>query len=662
MRNINNSENIVILFLPETGIYSYLRGLAVLGDAVAKKGGKVFIIRDRGVLLRTPMMAKVRAPANVPLDIKKQINISCEKYLKTVKRKYGFSYINLSDLADKKLFEEIDSLADESTEDLENIVYKDFPVGKVAQYDWALETKNFYFSNLSAEHKLLYLTYIKNTALVVALTDRICKLYKPSLIMTFNEYAQGQAARYGAEINGVARLAITDTTHFNIDASRISIWENTYSSFFYSHCQNWNKFSHLPIAPDYVQECFDDIIFRLFSRGESHIFSKPKHEKPASIFNKLQLDPLKKVIVVYPSSYDERRGMDTIMGVWREGSTSKSAFGSQIEWLSALQQYVSKRDDIQIVVRIHPREGSRQFGFDSEHLKQLKQKFSETTPGFLVVWPDDPISSYDLLELADVCLNAWSSMGYEAARLGIPVLTYASNITYPNDDFIQVASTSEEYFDKLSAIINMKYEWQHLVKAVRFYHWRTFIPSLDLGETVPINFDDDTVWPEAPASMIPVINDILSGKQDLIEYNIKRWKDSLNENSIAEESEAMRQGIRYFLDKIFYPPTPPNNNIVLRFFRRIYNKFLRTWHQISWNRKFPTNKKEYDFNDYKLEYSNDKSLVEEFRQKTEKNKNLRVIIADGLYAVLAHNGKLLRRMSPVVIKLAKLHHESKRSN
>ena len=41
-------------------------------------------------------------------------------------------------------------------------------------------------------------------------------------------------------------------------------------------------------------------------------------------------------------------------------------------------------------------------------------------------------------------------------------------------------------------------------------------------------------------------NDILSGKQDLIEYNINKWKNSLTDNSLAEESGAMRQGVRYF--------------------------------------------------------------------------------------------------------------------
>lgn len=660
IKNINNPDNPVVLFIPEAGIYPYIRGLAVLGDAIIKQGGKVLVTHDIGVMPRSPIMVKNKMPTDASPEQRAKICNKNTKILKDVLSEYKFSLIELSDFADDKLMEEIENLISKESNNLENINYRGFPVGKVAQYDFMLETKFPFSSNLSDKHRALYTVYIKNTALMVAITDRICQKYKPSLLLTFNEYAQSQAVRHAAGTYNVTKMALSYPVHFNIDASNFLIWEYTFSSFFYAHCQNWSEIKDKPIVSRYVKECWKDTVFRLFGAGGSHIFSTQKKLDPIIIFKKLKLDPKRKTIVVYSSSRDERPGLDTIMKVWGEDPKIIDAFPSQIDWLSMLRDYASKRDDVQIVARIHPREGKRQFGFDSEHLKQLRDKFPENTSNFIIVWPDDPISSYDLMELADVCLVAWSSMGHEAARLGIPVLSYASNMTYPHDDFIQVATTPEEYKIKLDAMIHMRYTWQHLLKAVRFYHWRTFIPSLDLGETVPVDFDDDTIWPEAPKSMIPVINDILSGKQDLIEYNIKKWKNSLNENSLDDESEAMRQGIRYFLDKVFYPPTAGRNNSFLKLYDRILYKLTRIWHRLSRNRKFPTKKKRYSFIDYRLEYSTDLSRAEECRQRTEKDKNLRIIIEDGLYATLANNGKLLRRMSPMVARLTKLHEESKR--
>ena len=244
------------------------------------------------------------------------------------------------------------------------------------------------------------------------------------------------------------------------------------------------------------------------------------------------------------------------MKIWGEDPHIVDAFPDQISWLQMLCEYASRRDDIQIVVRIHPREGKRGAGFDSEHLQKLKATFTENTSNFIIIWPDEPISSYDLMELADVCLVAWSLMGQEAARLGIPVLSFTGNMFYPDDDFMQVATTREEYEKRLTTMIAVGYTWEYLIKAVRFYHWRIFIPGLDLSETVPLTFDDNAVWPQVPESKIEVINDILSGKQDLLRYNIRSWQEQLGNDSLQEESRAMREGIRRFIDKVFYPPYP----------------------------------------------------------------------------------------------------------
>lgn len=661
MNNANLLKNSVVLFVPEAGIYPYIRGLAVLGDAIKKQGGEVFITHDTGQMLRSPIVAMKRLSAKMSEKEKTKINKVNNKIFKNAQKKYKFAAIELSDLVDNKLMAEINDLDKVPDNSLENINFKGFPVGKIAQYDFMLETKSSYSSKVSEEQKVLYLAYIKNTALAVAMTDNICKRYKPSLFLTFNEYAQGQAVRYGAEINNVSRMALTYPVHFNINTSRFLIWKPTYSSFFYSHCQKWNSMQDVPINSQLVKECWNDNVFRLFGVGGSHIFSTKKGGDPMIIFNRLKLNPNKKVIVVYTSSHDERLGADTIKKVWGEGPFNTNAFSNQIEWLSVLHDYVAKREDIQIVVRVHPREGARQFGFDSEHLKQLKKEFSENTPNFIMIWPDDPISSYDLMELANICLAAWSSVGHEAARLGIPVLSYAGNLTYPNADFIQVATTPEEYKRKLDSIINFEFNWKHLVKAVRFYHWRTFIPSLDLSETVPSDFDDNSVWPEAPSSKVSIINDILSGKQNLIEYNIKQWQDSLPANAEFKENEAMRQGIRYFIDKIFYPPATHGKSIdrLLYIIGKVWRKYLRRYWYKFIIRKNPLIKKSsYAFTDYTLEFTTKISQLEKLRQKTKKDKKLRIIIADGLYAILIHKGKTLRRMSPMVVRLAKLYNDS----
>lgn len=656
MNNINNPDKPVILFIPETGIYPFTRGLSVLGDVVMKKGGKVFITHDTGQMIRSPLLAKNRTPLDISSSKKKSIYKTNEKYFKIARKKYNFSSIELSEIMDSKMMKEIDALASNKNEDLENIQFRGFPVGKIAGYDFILETKFPYSAKLSKEHKSLYLTYIKNTALTIAITDRICEIYNPSLFITFNEYAQCQAVRYSAKTHNVSRLAMTYPVHFNIDGSRFSIWESTCEYWRYRHCQKWNEVKDFPIKPEHVIACWNDSVFRIHKSG-SHIFSHQNKTDPSVIFEKLGLNPNRKTIVAYTSSQDERGSVEIAMKIWKEDNHVADAFSNQIEWLDMLSNYASKNSDIQIVVRIHPREGQRQFGFDSKNLEQFKEKLRSKSDNFIIVWPDDPISSYDLLELANVCLVAWSFMGQEAMRLGIPVLSFTGNMFYPDDDFIQVATTREEYKKKLDFIVNMEFTWLHLVKAVRFYHWRIFITSLDLSETVPVSFKDDTVWPEAPSSTIETINNILSGNQDLISYNVEKWRSTINPDSVRCEYDAMRQGIRLFLDKIFYPPLThkERTDTLFHIYKRLKRELVKNFSRLTRKKLYSAKEPYLPFTDYNLEYTTNILDMKEFIQRTKQDKKLRIIVADGLYVILINNGKLLRRMSPLAIRLAKLH-------
>ena len=62
---LKENQPSVVLFIPETGIYPYLRSLSVLGDALAKKGKKVFITRCSGQLPRCSVMDMYQLPVNI---------------------------------------------------------------------------------------------------------------------------------------------------------------------------------------------------------------------------------------------------------------------------------------------------------------------------------------------------------------------------------------------------------------------------------------------------------------------------------------------------------------------------------------------------------------------------------------------------------------------
>lgn len=644
MKSKSEIKKPAILFIPESGIYPFIRGLSILGDAISQQGRKVYITHDTGQMYRSPLMSMYKTPLKKTIFNKIFLSLITNRYFYSAIKKYGFNPIQLSDFVDKQLIRKIDTTVNDAKTNIEDLVYDGFPVGEIAQYDFVLETKFPYSSNLSDYNKALYRLYVKNTILSIIITNRICEKYHPSLFMTFNEYAQCQGVKYSAKRHGVRFMALTYPVHLNIDASRFSVWDSTYQSWRYQHCRNWIKVKNLPILKKDVNECWTDSLFRMYGHG-SHIFSSSKNKDIKNVFEQLKLDRKRKTIVVYTSSQDERITSELTMKIWGEKNPIIDAFSSQVEWLSFLRKYAETRKDIQLVVRIHPREGSRQFGFDSKHLNMLKREFKRKTKNFQIVWPDNPISSYDLLELSDICLVAWSFMGMEAARIGIPVLSYTANMFYPMDRFIQIADNRKEYKKKLDEIINMKYCWEDLVQAVRYYHWRTFIPSLDLSDILPSDYDDDSYWPKVPKSKTKIINNILFGKQDLIENNIKLWKNSLTKKTIFEEAEAMKKGIRRFIFNIFNPPA----NIGLMFrVSRFFNRKIRR------NPLWIPSLGEY-FKDYRLIFTEDKSKMRNFLQMTKKDSGLVVLMANNLEALFIFKGKIKKRISPLAVRLAKLH-------
>jgi len=349
--------------------------------------------------------------------------------------------------------------------------------------------------------------------------------------------------------------------------------------------------------------------------------------------------------VVYTSSLDERYGLDSSLNLWNAHPGRKDAFDSQIEWLEALQAFAASRDDLQIVVRVHPREGTKKRTGISEHLTQMKSAFAEPMQDVIIVWPDDPASSYDLMELADVVLVAWSSMGLESFRVGVPVLSWAGNMYYVDSDCVRVATTKEDYFVTLDKMLNQNPTFEQLREGVRYYHWRTFIPCIDMSETVDSNPYLTSYWPKAPDAQIGIIQDILHGKaSDSIAYNTQQWKAALTEQSQDSEKKAITEGIRAFIEVTFAPPQHKSMPLwfkVVRKVVRILTKKNLTWE----NRALP---QVQNFSHLRLECLRGTQGDSELCRRTRNDKNLRVLVSNGSENTYYRHGIRLHRTSKLI--------------
>jgi Capsule polysaccharide biosynthesis protein len=95
------------------------------------------------------------------------------------------------------------------------------------------------------------------------------------------------------------------------------------------------------------------------------------------------------------------------------------AFESQFDWLARASDAVRGRDDLDLVIRVHPAES--RWGTAQPVEAELASRVGELPQNVHLVRPDEPLSSYGLLAISDLVLSYTTTVGLEAAVRGVPV-------------------------------------------------------------------------------------------------------------------------------------------------------------------------------------------------------------------------------------------------
>jgi hypothetical protein len=252
----------------------------------------------------------------------------------------------------------------------------------------------------------------------------------------------------------------------------------------------------------------------------------------------------RKVLVAYTSSLDELIASGT--GVQALGipiPDRPQPFADQIEWLTALTNYVERSDDLQLVVRIHPREGiNKRESIRSQHYARLRDAFSGSYAHCRFVWPEDRVSSYDLAEAADLIVTSWTTIGLEMARLGAPVLVAFNGaaVAMPCDDFLEWAPRPEEYFEKLRSLLDRPASLETIARAFRWYNLYNLGITVDLTDLIPRS-DFAGLPPFKMPREAAMIEEIMIGGKDVCDINVERLHHQPPGSRTREFAELRRQ-------------------------------------------------------------------------------------------------------------------------
>jgi hypothetical protein len=203
----------------------------------------------------------------------------------------------------------------------------------------------------------------------------------------------------------------------------------------------WRTWKHVPLPRPALKETLAWLKGRRYGRRLSwHAFNKP-HLGGDSIRKQLGLPLDRRLIALFTSSTDETAG----------DPDSQGPYATQEEWIRDVLEWIARRDDTDLVIRVHPNLAGRTgIGRAIDELKFYERLRSEAPVNVKVVLPDEEFNSYGLADEADVGLTFGSAIGLEMAMLGKPIVL-AARAFYEEATQIHRICSTQELGEKLEA-------------------------------------------------------------------------------------------------------------------------------------------------------------------------------------------------------------------
>ncbi len=205
-----------------------------------------------------------------------------------------------------------------------------------------------------------------------------------------------------------------------------------------AHCMSpepfkafWNMWGRVPLTRKSLDAAFQWLIQRRYGANLAWIpFNKTSLTK-SSLKASLNLNRSKRLWALFTSSTDEIAGDPLMQG----------PFESQVAWVQAVVRWVGLRDDVELVIKVHPNLGGNEYiGKSADELQVYQEMKSSIPANVRIVMPEESVSAYSLAEEADVGLTFGSTIGLEMAMLGKPVLVASRALYEHGSEIITVRS------------------------------------------------------------------------------------------------------------------------------------------------------------------------------------------------------------------------------
>jgi len=478
--------------------------------------------------------------------VKKQGCYQCVHQSLQLLGRYGLEAIDLKALLSPEVVLAAKSAWTIPSETLMSFEKDGVALGKMAAVNVALHFKLSDLNCPSAEVELAWRQNLESCLKTYFAVSTVLKRLDVRALVHFNDYSMPLAARMAAKKRGLNAISLTQPGHKGVDRTRVMLQPDIWGITKLFQRDHWPQWRDLALPTERVKEIADDLFVRMRGKG-AHNYSPGKIHDESGVKDRLGLSKGKKTVVAFTSSLDEFTAYRmTYEAVGVPVPPVRMAFHDQIEWLTRLVLHFEGREDAELVVRIHPREGAnRRDGVNSHHLGLLRERFSRKYRNCRFVWPETPVSSYDLMEIADLGLVSWSSTALEMARFGVPVLSSTLDVvSYTSEDFLEFVDTPEGHIERISERLSRPTaSLDAVIGAFRCYNLLGLGTTISLADVVPHSDYYELPDYRTPGEATTIEAIIMKGA-NVLDINRERLKAAQEPGSAREEAVVLRTQLR----------------------------------------------------------------------------------------------------------------------
>ncbi len=480
----------------------------IIAIALSFKGARCFFSNCEG-----------RLPICNIQSLHKGLRMPCDDCMQHQQRLFhhsGFPNYSLpSLLPENKSAAAENRVAGMADEELENFSYDNVPIGRLVRIStrWFLAGNNIMANQQSLD---IYRKFIISAILVSEGIKKLLETTKPDVIFLLNGlFFEERIVRSWAQ-----RFAIPTITYENGFMKNSFVFARNKIACYYDLSEHWSTAREKPLSAQEGKWLDLYIADRRVGR-RSVIQYWPKIEDRVSAIKKLlHLENQNKIAVafsniVWDSAVQERDGI----------------FDGLFDWIHRTISFFIQRPEYQLVVRVHPAEIQLKGRETEERTADFIQSvFPDLPENITIVLPQSEISSYRLIELADLVLTYSSTIGLEAALMGKPVQV-AGQTHYRGKGFTIDTKSQSEYFKELAAQLENKNSNKTVdVSIARRYaylffkkYMLDFSPIIQQEKSSKINLVINNLMDltdNPPAALSAVVDFILQTKNTSKQYSL----------------------------------------------------------------------------------------------------------------------------------------------